>query len=478
MLARFKDETMKQTLKLLINGRLVEGAKTLDVINPATGETFITVPRADKAQALLAIAAAKAALPAWSALTYAERATYLTRFADGIRNTRETFAQMMTREQGKPIEEARWEVDWTIGQIEYHASLELKPELIRENSVEKIVEQRAPLGVVAAIAPWNYPMQILIAKVGGALITGNTVIAKPAPTTPGTALMMGEVAAEIFPAGVFQTLVDENDLGPVLTTHPDIAYVSFTGSTVTGKKVLGSTVETLKRATLELGGNDAAIVLDDVDIKAVAARVYRAGFLNAGQICFAAKRVYVPNAIMAPFVAELVALAAREKVGDGLDAATTMGPVQNRMQYDKVRAFIDEASQNGTVVAGGEIVAGGGYFIPPTIITGLADDERLVVEEQFGPVMPVLGYDDIEDVIRRANDSEFGLGASVWSSDPERGMAVASRIDSGTVWVNTHVALPFDVPFGGAKQSGIGQQGGIEGLKDFTQVRIVNASLV
>lgn len=468
---------MPSTLKLLIDGQLVSGKQSLDVINPATGKTFITISRADVSQAVRAIAAAKSAFPAWSKLSYAERASHLRRFAEGIKSRSEEFSQMLTREQGKPIAEARWEVNWTIDQLLYHSSLELRPQIIREHATEKIIEQRLARGVVAAIAPWNYPLQILIAKVGAALITGNTVIAKPAPTTPATTLMLGEVAAGIFPAGVFQTLVDRNDLGPILTSHPDIAFVSFTGSTATGKKVLSSTVDTLKGTSLELGGNDAAIVLDDVDVKAVAAKVYSAGFLNAGQICFSAKRVYVPNAIMDSFVAELVALARQEKVGDGLDPATTMGPLQNRMQYDRVRELIDDARKSGTIVAGGDAVEGGGYFIPPTIVTGLPDNHRLVVEEQFGPLMPVLGYDDLDDVVRRANDSKFGLGATIWTADPEKGMAIASRIESGTVWVNTHVSLPFDVPFGGAKESGIGQQGGLEGLKDFTQVRIINVAL-
>jgi len=315
----------------------------------------------------------------------------------------------------------------------------------------------------------------MIGKVGAALMTGNTVIAKPAPTTPVTTLMLGEVAAEIFPAGVFQTLVDQNDLGAVLTSHPDVNYVSFTGSTATGKKVLASTVDTMKRTTLELGGNDAALILDDADIKSVAARVYQGAFLNAGQICFATKRIYVPNSMLDSLVAEMVLLANSEKVGDGLESTTTMGPVQNKAQYDKVLAFIEQAKLTRSVVAGGQSVADGGYFIAPTIITGLADDSQLVAEEQFGPVVPILGYDDLEAVIARVNNSEFGLGGAIWTSDPERGISVASRIESGTVWVNTNIALPLDVPFGGAKQSGLGQQGGIEGMKEFTQVRIVNA---
>ena len=468
---------MSHNFRLLIDGKLVDGAKSLNVINPATGESFITVARADQDQTFTAIAAAKVAFPYWASKSYAERASYIVRFANGIEARSDEFVTMLTREQGKPLAQARFEVDLAIAQLRYHASQELKPHIIRETKGEMIVEQFYPLGVVAAIAPWNFPVWILIAKVGGALMTGNTVIAKPAPTTPVTTLMLGEVASDIFPSGVFQTLVDENDLGDVLTSHPDVAFVSFTGSTITGKKVLSSAVPTLKRTSLELGGNDAAIVLDDVDIKAVARKVYSAGFLNAGQICFSAKRVYVPNSIIAAFVAELAILAKEEKLGDGLDSSTTIGPVQNKAQYDKVRGYIEEARTKGSVISEGEEVPRIGYFIRPTIVTGLADDDRLVSEEQFGPVMPVLGYDDLEDAIGRANNTVFGLGATIWTSNIERGISVGSRIEAGTVWINTSLSLPFDVPFGGAKQSGIGKQGGVDGMKDYTQVRIVNAML-
>jgi acyl-CoA reductase-like NAD-dependent aldehyde dehydrogenase len=199
--------------------------------------------------------------------------------------------------------------------------------------------------------------------------------------------------------------------------------------------------------------------------------------MNAGQICFATKRVYVPDSMLAAFVEALVNLANASRLGAGLESTTTLGPVQNKAQYDKVRAFIDEAREHGTVISGQQTVPVQGYFIAPTIVTGLADDARLVREEQFGPVLPVLGYSNVEDMIRRVNDSDYGLGASVWTSNTQRGIAVASRIDSGTVWVNGHLHLPFDIPFGGAKQSGIGQQGGIEGMKDFTQVRVVNVAL-
>jgi acyl-CoA reductase-like NAD-dependent aldehyde dehydrogenase len=291
-------------------------------------------------------------------------------------------------------------------------------------------------------------------------------------------LLLGEVAADILPAGVFQTLVDQNDLGALLSRHPGVACVSFTGSTPTGKKVLASATDTLKRFTLELGGNDAAIVLDDADIEKVAPNIFRAAMMNAGQICLAVKRVYAPRSMVDGLCEALGKLAREAAVGDGLQQGTTIGPIQNKAQFEKLLGFIAEARAKGTIVAGGEPIPGDGYFIAPTIVRDLPDDARLVREEQFGPVLPILAYDDLEEAIARANDSEYGLGGTIWTSDAERGIEVASRIQSGTVWVNKHLDLPFDVPFGGAKQSGIGRQQGVDGMEGFTQARIVNAALV
>lgn len=301
------------------------------------------------------------------------------------------------------------------------------------------------------------------------------MISKPAPTTPLTTLLLGEIGAEIFPAGVFQTIVDQNDLGPLLTSHPDIAHISFTGSTPTGKKVLSSAADTLKRFTLELGGNDAAIVLDDVNIKEMAPKIFFAAFINAGQVCFATKRIYAPRAMVNELAGELARLADEAVVGDGLEQGTTIGPIQNKTQYEKVLGFIQSArDEGGTFLSGGTAVEGDGYFIRPTIVTGLSHDARLVREEQFGPVVPILPYDSIDEAVQWANEMEYGLGGIVWTDDVERGAEVASRIETGTIWVNRHLVLPKDVPFGGAKQSGIGVQNGIEGIEDFTQRRVLN----
>jgi acyl-CoA reductase-like NAD-dependent aldehyde dehydrogenase len=464
--------------QLLIDGTLHAGASTIDVINPATGQLLAVAPRADSIQAEHAVAAANRAFPNWSALSYAERRKYLDKVADSVEARLLDFSRLLTQEQGKPIEQATGEMMGTIAALRYFAAQTLSPNLLRDEANERIIEQRYPLGVVAAITPWNFPMMLLMLKVAPALITGNTVIAKPAPTTPLTTLLLGEVAADILPAGVFQTLVDQNDLGALLSRHPGVACVSFTGSTPTGKEVLASATDTLKRFTLELGGNDAAIVLDDADIEKVAPNIFHAAMMNAGQICLAVKRVYAPRSMVDGLCEALGKLARKAAVGDGLQQGTTIGPIQNKAQFEKLLGFIAEARAKGTIVAGGEPIPGDGYFIAPTIVRDLPDDARLVREEQFGPVLPILAYDDLEEAIARANDSEYGLGGTIWTSDAERGIEVASRIQSGTVWVNKHLDLPFDVPFGGAKQSGIGRQQGVDGVEGFTQARIVNAALV
>jgi acyl-CoA reductase-like NAD-dependent aldehyde dehydrogenase len=338
-----------------------------------------------------------------------------------------------------------------------------------------VVEHRTPLGVCAAITPWNFPIILLANKLGPCLVMGNTMVAKPAPTTPLTTLLLGEVAASILPPGVFNVVCDQNELGPLITGHPDIAKVAFTGSTATGKKVMASAADSVKRVTLELGGNDAAIVLDDVPARIAAQKVYAGAMANAGQICVAIKRAYVPSAIYAEFCEEIATLAGQAVLDDGSKQGATIGPVQNRAQYEKVRGLIEDAKSRGTIIAGGEIPDRKGFFIPPTVVADLDEDAPLVREEQFGPVLPVLKYDDIDDVIARANDSPYGLGGTVWGADQSRAMAVARRIDAGTVWVNQHLAIDPNIPFRGSKQSGLGTEHGLAGLMEYTQAHIINA---
>lgn len=465
------------SFSLLIDGRKVQGVGRIDVINPATGEVFDSAPRADEALALEAIAASFRAGKAWADLGYAGRRVYMHDFANAVESRTEEMATVLNRERGGPLSECRREVAITVAALRYFADQSLVARVIRESNSERIIEQHYPQGVVAAIMPWNRPITLLSFKLGPALITGNTVIAKPAPTTPLSTLLIGEIAADILPAGVFQTLVDQNDLGAFLTSHPDVAHVSFTGSTATGKKVLARAAESLKRFTLELGGNDVAIILDDADLDSVIPNIFQAAMINAGQVCYATKRVYAPRPMLDRVVQMLADQAKAACIGNGLDPAHQIGPLQNRMQFEKVLALIEVTRQEGAFVTGGEVIEGGGYFITPAIVRDLSDDAQLVREEQFGPILPVLAYDEIESVIDRANASEYGLGGSIWTADVKRGIDVASRIESGTVWVNRHMSLPFDVAFGGAKQSGIGLQNGVQGMEDFTQRRIVNVAL-
>jgi acyl-CoA reductase-like NAD-dependent aldehyde dehydrogenase len=302
------------------------------------------------------------------------------------------------------------------------------------------------------------------------------MVIKPAPTTPLTTLLLGEICQQHLPAGVVNVIADRNDLGGLLTGHPDVAKVAFTGSTATGKKVMASAAGSLKRLTLELGGNDAAIVLDDADPKVVAPKIFAGAMLNAGQVCLAIKRVYIHESLYEETCARLAALAEAAEVGDGMDEATEVGPLQNQLQYEKVKTLIEESRLEGKVIAGGDMVDGRGYFIRPTLIKDIPDTARLVREEQFGPVLPLMSYQSIDEVIERANDSVYGLGGTIWSANPERALAVAMRIDTGVVWINCHMSLTPDVAVGGSKQSGIGAEQGLEGLEEFTQRHVVWAA--
>lgn len=459
---------------MLIGGELVEGAADFDVINPATGEAFARCPRADLAQLNQAVAAAKAAFPAWAATPVEQRAAKVTAIAEALEANADRLSKLLTREQGKPLTQAVLEVHRGAHTLHAFAEMRIVPRILRQDGEKKVVEHRTPLGVVAAITPWNFPIVLLMNKLGPALIAGNTMVVKPAPTTPLTSLVIGELCRELLPPGVVNVICDENDLGSALTSHPDVAKVAFTGSTATGRKVMQSAATTVKRVTLELGGNDAAIVLDDADPRHVARKVFQGAMANAGQICVAVKRAYVPEAIYDDFCDELAKLAKEAVVDDGANQGAQIGPVQNKAQYEKLKVLLAEASEKGRVIAGGAPLDRPGYFIPPTIVRDIPENARLVREEQFGPVLPVLKYADIDEVVRRANDSEFGLGGTVWGQDVERATAVAMRIDSGTVWVNQTVAIDPNIPFRGSKQSGIGGELGLDGLYEYTQAHIVN----
>ncbi len=466
---------MTHKYQLLINGKMTPGASEFDVVNPATGEAFAKCPKADVDQLEQAVKAAKTAFKSWSKTSIDERAALVDKLADALHARADEFARLLTSEQGKPLDQAMYEVMGSVFTLKAFAGMRIEQRTLREDGGNKVIEHRTPLGVVASITPWNFPLILLMNKLGPCLVAGNTMVAKPAPTTPLTSLLFAEICNDILPAGVFNIVCDENELGPLLTSHPDIAKVAFTGSTATGKKVMQSAAETVKRVTLELGGNDAAIVMDDVDPKAIAKRVFDGAMTNAGQICVAIKRAYVPAALYDEVCDELAVLAKSAVVDDGAKQGAQIGPVQNRMQYEKVKGFLADARKNGQVIAGGDAIDRPGYFIAPTIVRDLPEEAMLVQEEQFGPVLPVLKYEDIEDVIARANASEYGLAGTVWGKDLQRATDVAMRIDAGTVWVNQHLAIDATIPFRGSKQSGMGGELGQEGLLEYTQPHIVNS---
>ena len=460
--------------KLLINGKLVAGDAMMDVINPATEEVLAVCPRGSERQLNEAVAAAKFAFKSWRKVPMYERRALLMKLADAVEARIDEFARLLTQEQGKPLSESTAEITYTASFMRYLASLNLENKLIEDNDNCRVEMRRKPLGVVGCIIPWNFPVLIAAFKFPVALLAGNTIIIKPAPTTPLTTLRLGELFAEIFPAGVVNIVTDQNDLGGVLTNHPDIAKISFTGSTETGKKVMASAASTIKRITLELGGNDAAIVLPDVDPKVVAPGIFGGATMNAGQDCLAVKRVYAHESIYDELCDELAKLADAAIVDDGLKQGAQIGPLQNKMQYEKVKGFLEDARANGTIIAGGVVEDRPGYFIRPAIVRDISDGTKIVDEEQFGPILPVIKFSDVDDAMDRANASPWGLGGSVWSNDRDKAYDLACEMESGTVWINKHLDFGPNIPFGGAKQSGIGVEFAEEGLHEFTQIQVIN----
>ncbi len=457
---------------LIIGGKLVAGASTMPVINPATETSIVDCPRADEAQVNAAVAAAKAAFAGWAATPIADRRAALMKVADEMEARIDELARLLTSEQGKPLDKAMEEIGGSAFILRALASLHLVDKVVQDDENGRFVEQRYPLGVVAAIAPWNFPISLLAVKATPALLAGNTLVCKPAPTTPLASLRIGEIFNKYVPAGVFNMVTDANDLGGVLTAHPDVAKVSFTGSTATGRKVMASASSLLKRITLELGGNDAAIVLDDVEPKSAAKSLFEGAMVNSGQVCLAIKRAYVHESQYDAICDELEVLADLAVVDDGAKQGAQYGPLQNKAQYDKVREMIADAATVGKV-HGGAALDRPGYFIRPTIVRDVPDDARIVREEQFGPVLPVLRYSDVADAIARANDTDQGLGGTVWATDKARALDVAGQLETGMVWINSHMNINPFIAMGGAKQSGMGQELGQAGLEEFTQRRLV-----
>ncbi len=457
---------------LTINGTPTTGDNWLDVIDPATATVFARCPLATPTHLDAAVAAARAAFPAWAATPVDERAAKLLAFGDALQAHREELGALLSREQGKTVKSAIGEISGAIYWINETAGLRPTTETITGADGATITLRRQPLGVVGSITPWNFPVMIAIWHIIPAMLAGNSVIIKPSPNTPLTTLRLVEIANGILPHGVLNSLTGDVEIGSGMARHAGIDKLVFTGSTPTGKAIMRDGAGNLKRLTLELGGNDAAIVLPDADVDAIAQRLFAASFGNSGQICAAVKRLYVHESVHDALAGKLAALAQAATVGAGDDPASQFGPLQNKKQFDYVRALADDArAQGGRFLSGGTAADGEGYFFPLSVLVDVTDGMRIVDEEQFGPVLPIIRYSDPEDALRRANSSDNGLGGSIWSTDIAAAAAMAERLATGTAWVNDHATISPLVPFGGAKQSGIGVEFGKHGLDEFTQLQ-------
>jgi len=462
---------------MIIEGKRWDTSSSYDVINPATETSAGKAPDASKDDLEAAMTAAQRAFPDWSR-DEDRRRSLLREAAAALNGAAEQLGAILCAESGHPLPQAVVEIYGASLWFSYFADLEVPHETIELNATTVAEVRRRPLGVVAAITPWNYPLVLASWKLAPALRAGNTVVLKPSPFTPLATLAMGEVLSGVFPPGVLNVLSGGDELGAWMTAHPIPRKISFTGSVAGGRSVALSAAADLKRVTLELGGNDAAIILDDADLEEVADGIFKGAFANSGQVCSAIKRVYAPKNRYDEFVDALAARADAAVMGDPLAEGTDLGPLSTKPQYNRVVGLLGDALDQGAVAAsGGGARGGSGYFVEPTILRGLSEGVAIVDEEQFGPVLPVLAYDSVEEALARANGTMFGLGGSVWSADPERAIEIAGRLECGTAWVNTHLALSPMQPFGGFKWSGIGVENGPWGLASFSEIQALHRPL-
>jgi acyl-CoA reductase-like NAD-dependent aldehyde dehydrogenase len=467
---------VSETFSMTIDGAAADAPGTFGVINPATGEVAEQAPDASREQLDAAMAAAQAAYADWRRDEAARRKA-LQAAADVLFARSEEIGRILTLEQGKPLADGTMEVVGAGVWLKYFADLELPREVIQDDDSALVEVVRRPMGVVAAITPWNFPLLLAVWKIAPALLAGNTMVLKPSPFTPLSSLKLGEVLRDVLPPGVLNVVTGGDDLGAWMTSHDVPRKISFTGSVATGKRVAAAAAPDLKRVTLELGGNDPAILLDDADPAAVADRLFGAAFQNNGQVCSAIKRVYVPEALYGDVVDALAERARSAKVGNGMDEGVQYGPVNNKPQYERVSELVADALAGGArAAAGGRPIDGPGYFFEPTILADVSDGTRIVDEEQFGPALPIVKYTDLEDALARANGTHFGLSGSVWGTDTDRAAEVAGRLECGTAWVNTHLALSPSQPFGGFKWSGVGVENGPWGLYGFTELQVIHRS--
>jgi acyl-CoA reductase-like NAD-dependent aldehyde dehydrogenase len=465
---------------MTINGEATSAPTTIDVFNPARRAVIAKVPDATKEQLDEAVQSARRAFPAWSATPLAQRQKKLVAMAEAIESHAEQFMRLLTREQGKPRAGAQWEVGGAAIWFRELAKQSLEDEVIEDTPERRVITRYTPLGVVGAITPWNFPLLLAVWKIAPALLTGNCIVVKPSPFTPLVTLKLGELCRKLLPPGVFNVVSGGDSLGKWMTAHPGIDKVAFTGHTETGKHVMRSAADNLKRITLELGGNDPAIVLPDVDPKAIAPQLFWAAFQNNAQFCNSTKRLYVHEKVYDELLAELVAFARTVKVGDGAEPDTQLGPIQNEPQYRKVLEYFDDSARNGYRFAlGGEVDRDAkGWFIPVTLVDNPPESSRVVAEEPFGPILPVLKWKDEEDVVKRANDTRYGLGASVWGRDLAAVQRIGARLQAGTVWLNeVHQYSPYQA-FGGHKESGLGCENSLHGLVEYTNWQTITLNKV
>jgi acyl-CoA reductase-like NAD-dependent aldehyde dehydrogenase len=461
---------------MTIGGDTVPAADSFGVVNPANGEVFAHAPECTREQLDAAFDSAAKAQRDWK-VDEAARRDVLNKMADALFASAGELAPILTAEQGKPLAEANIEVFASAIWCQYFAALETPAQVIQDDAEAYVEVVRRPVGVVAAITPWNFPLTLAFWKIAPALLAGNAMVLKPSPYTPLTTLKVVELLRDVVPPGVINVVSGGDGLGAWMTGHPVPRKVSFTGSTATGKLVAQSAAPDLKRVTLELGGNDPAIVLDDADPATVARAIFAAAFNNNGQVCSAIKRVYVPESLYGEVVEALTAHAADVKVGEGTEPDAKLGPINNAPQFERVKELVADALAHGArATVGGKAMDRPGYFFEPTILTDISDGTRIVDEEQFGPALPVIPYRDIDDVVERANATHFGLSGSVWGADADRAAEVAGRLECGTAWINTHLALGPAQPFGGLKWSGLGIENGPWGLAEFTEVQAVHRS--
>ena len=468
-------------VKMLINGHAVGAEETFPVLNPATEEVITQCPKATTQQLDEAVTAARSALPAWSAKSLDDRRAIILQIADRLEANLGELAVTLSAEQGKPIEGfaglgAMFELGGSLAWIRYTASLDLPVEVIQDNDEARIEVHRKPVGVVGSITPWNYPLLITCWHIIPGLLAGCTIVAKPSEYTPLTVLQAMHLISDLLPPGVVNVVTGSGDIGAGMSAHEGIDKIVFTGSTATGKRIMASAAGNLKRLTLELGGNDAAIVLPDTNVAEAAGKIFATAMINNGQTCAALKRLYVHEDIYDEMCDALAAIAGSVTTGPASESPD-FGPIQNKMQFDKVCALADAARADGaTFMTGGVALDRAGYFFPVTIVKDIPEQSRLVQEEPFGPILPVIKYSDVEDALARANAVSVGLGGSVWSSDIPRAQALAARLECGTAWVNNHAMIQPDAPFGGVKQSGLGVEFGRYGLVEYTNIQTMQVA--